>query len=46
MTTILNLVESQAGNIGEGYLLIFNFLCETWPKVIGGGKFNSEADLN
>ena len=29
MTTILNSVEIQAGNIDEGYLLFINVLCES-----------------
>ena len=43
---MLNSVESQASNIDEWYLLSINFLYETWPKVIGGGKFKSKVDFD
>ena len=46
MITMLHSVEGQASCTDERYLLIINFLCTTWPKVIGGGEFKPKADFN
>ena len=46
MITVWHSVEGQASCTDERYLLIINFLCTTWPKVIGGGEFKPKADFN
>ncbi len=46
MITMLHSVEGQASCTDERYLLIINFLCTTWPKVIGGGEFKSKVDFD
>ena len=46
MITMLHSVEGKASCTDERYLLIINFLCTTWPRVIGGGEFKSKADFN
>ena len=46
MITMLHSIEGQASGTDERYWLIINFLCTTWPKVIGGGEFKPKADFN
>ena len=46
MITMWHSVEGQASCTDERYLLIINFLCTTWPKLIGGGEFKHKADFN
>ena len=46
MITMLHSLEDQASCTVERYLLIINFLCKTWPKVIGDGEFQSKTEFD
>lgn len=46
MLTMLHSMESQASCSDEHYLLIINFLCTIWSKLIGGGNFKSKAHFD
>ena len=43
---MLHSLKNQASCTDQRSLLIINFLCKTWPKVITGGEYKSEADFD
>ena len=46
MITILHSLKDQARFTDERHLLIINFLCKTWQKVIEGGEFKSKTEFD
>ena len=46
MITMLHSLKGQASCTDERCLLIINFLCKTWQKVIEGGEFKSKTEFD
>ena len=43
---MLHSLEDQASCTDERHLLIINFLCKTWQKIIEGGEVKSKTEFD